>query len=208
MSVNMGLTDLRCDRSVLFFPLWHSLRRPTPVPDPLHQIVRTDTLAPAPPLGYRQPIVYNLKVAGSLARQVYLAEKLAPPTHLSSWTTAYAKIWSRATSASWYRQIMANGEWVKIGIYVGVAHNGGSMQRLTSSRDSYRASRHTVSSRSARSLVAATSSATSSRSRCELCAHTTAFGAGTQPGSFCHPVDEAWLMPKIMDGDRRLDERR
>lgn len=62
--------------------------------------------------------MYNFKVFTSLARQVYIAERLAPPTQLSSWTTAYAKIWSRATSAGWYRQIMANGEWVKIGVYV------------------------------------------------------------------------------------------
>jgi hypothetical protein len=69
--------------------------------------------------GYREPVVYNFKVFTSLCRQVYIAEKLAPPTNLSSWATAYAKIWSRATNPQWYRTIAQNGEWAKVGIYVG-----------------------------------------------------------------------------------------
>jgi F-type H+-transporting ATPase subunit g len=68
--------------------------------------------------GYRDPLMYNFKVFTSLCRQVYIAERLAPPTNLSAWTTAYAKIWSRATSAAWYKTIAQNGEWAKVGIYV------------------------------------------------------------------------------------------
>jgi hypothetical protein len=68
--------------------------------------------------GYREPLVYNWKVFTSLCRQVYIAEKLAPPTSLSTWIHAYAKIWSRATSPAYYRQIAQSGEWSKVAVYV------------------------------------------------------------------------------------------
>lgn len=69
-------------------------------------------------IGYREPLVYNWKVFTSLCRQVYIAEKLAPPTSLSTWIHAYAKIWSRATSPAYYRQIAQSGEWSKVAVYV------------------------------------------------------------------------------------------
>ncbi|KAJ9108782.1 hypothetical protein QFC21_000102 [Naganishia friedmannii] len=67
--------------------------------------------------GYREPIVYNWKVFTSLCRQVYIAEKLAPPTSLSTWVHAYAQIWSRATSPAYYKKIAQTGEWSKVAVY-------------------------------------------------------------------------------------------
>lgn len=75
-----------------------------------------------PPLttseGYAAPLKYNAKVVASIARQVYQAEKLAPPTNISAWANAYAQIWARGTSAQWYQSIAKNGEWAKVGVYV------------------------------------------------------------------------------------------
>lgn len=88
--------------------------------------------------GYREPLVYNWKVFTSLCRQVYIAEKLAPPTSLSTWVHAYAKIWSRATSPAYYRQIAQSGEWSKVAVYVsqrifpnGSGHSAQSMAGRT-----------------------------------------------------------------------------
>lgn len=81
---------------------------------------RAGTTVDAISAGYAQPIKYNAKVVASIARQVYQAEKLAPPTNLSTWANAYAQIWARGTSAQWYKSIAANGEWAKVGIYVSI----------------------------------------------------------------------------------------
>lgn len=68
--------------------------------------------------GYREPLVYNFQVFTSLCRQVYVAEKLAPPTSLATWAGAYARIWSRASSPQWWREVASSGQWVQLGIYV------------------------------------------------------------------------------------------
>ncbi|KAL1405088.1 hypothetical protein Q8F55_008711 [Vanrija albida] len=65
---------------------------------------------------YRAPLTYNWNVFTSLVRQVYKAEKLAPPTHLSQWATAYANIWARASSPAWWRSALESGEWAKVAI--------------------------------------------------------------------------------------------
>lgn len=70
--------------------------------------------------GYRQPIVYNAKVFASLCRQVYQAEKLAPPTNLSTWASAYAHIWARGTNFGWWRETLRSGAWVGVGVVVGL----------------------------------------------------------------------------------------
>jgi hypothetical protein len=62
--------------------------------------------------------VYNFKVLTSLARQVYIAEKLAPPTNLNTWINAYTKIWSSAVSPNYWKSIAQNGQWAKVGVYV------------------------------------------------------------------------------------------
>ena len=51
---------------------------------------------------YAEPVMYNLKVAGSIAKQVYIAEKLAPPTSLSQIQAAYRQIWACVSKASWW----------------------------------------------------------------------------------------------------------
>lgn len=66
---------------------------------------------------YSEPIKYNLKVAGSIAKQVYVAEGLAPPTSVSTISSAYRTIWSRVTDASYWAQLLTKGEWKRVGIY-------------------------------------------------------------------------------------------
>ena len=66
---------------------------------------------------YREPVVYNLSVARELAKQVYIAENLAPPRSFSTVTEVYKNAFARARDPSFWREIMANGSWAKIGIY-------------------------------------------------------------------------------------------
>ncbi|KAG7531625.1 hypothetical protein FFLO_04209 [Filobasidium floriforme] len=66
--------------------------------------------------GYKDPIVYNFKVLASLARQVYIAEKMAPPTNLSAYVNSYANIWSNAVSPNFWKGLAQNGQWAKVGV--------------------------------------------------------------------------------------------
>lgn len=66
---------------------------------------------------YAEPIVYNLKVAGSLAKQVYIAEKLAPPTSLSQIAAAYRQIWTTVSNPSWWTHSLPAGDWRKVMVY-------------------------------------------------------------------------------------------
>jgi F-type H+-transporting ATPase subunit g len=68
--------------------------------------------------GYREPIVYNAKVAGSLLRQVYQAEKMAFPTSLSTWARAYAEVYHTATSGAFWKQVISKGTWAGVGVAV------------------------------------------------------------------------------------------
>jgi hypothetical protein len=70
------------------------------------------------PAGYKDPIVYNFKVLASLARQVYIAEKMAPPTNLSAYVNSYANIWSNAVSPNFWKGLAQNGQWAKVGVVV------------------------------------------------------------------------------------------
>ncbi|SPO22726.1 related to ATP20 - subunit G of mitochondrial F1F0-ATP Synthase [Ustilago trichophora] len=67
--------------------------------------------------GYSEPIKYNLSVAGNIAKQVYIAEGLAPPTSLHSITSAYRHIWSKIADKSYWTQLLTKGDWKKVGIY-------------------------------------------------------------------------------------------
>ncbi|PWN51438.1 hypothetical protein IE53DRAFT_374098 [Violaceomyces palustris] len=67
--------------------------------------------------GYSEPLKYNLKVAGSLAKQVYVAEGLAPPTSVNTVTSAYKTLWSRASNINYWTELLSNGGWKKVGIY-------------------------------------------------------------------------------------------
>ena len=69
------------------------------------------------PTGYREPLMYNLSVARELLKQVYVAERLAPPTSLSTITSAYQTLWARASNPGYWREILKNGEWQRVGVY-------------------------------------------------------------------------------------------
>lgn len=68
-------------------------------------------------VGYREPIMYNLAVARELAKQVYVAERLAPPTSLGTVANAYSTLWSRASNMSYWQDLARTGEWKKVGVY-------------------------------------------------------------------------------------------
>ncbi|SNX82352.1 related to ATP20 - subunit G of mitochondrial F1F0-ATP Synthase [Melanopsichium pennsylvanicum] len=67
--------------------------------------------------GYSEPIKYNLSVASNIAKQVYVAEGLAPPTSINTITSAYRQIWSKASDKSYWTQLLTKGNWKKVGIY-------------------------------------------------------------------------------------------
>ena len=69
------------------------------------------------PQAYRAPLWYNLSVAREFLKQVYLAERLQPPTNPQTWSTAYTTLAQRAQNPSYWRGIFKSGEWAKVGIY-------------------------------------------------------------------------------------------
>jgi len=66
---------------------------------------------------YRQPLMYNLSVGRELLKQVYIAERLQPPTSLSTITDAYSTLWARAKNPTYWRDIAQSGEWARVGVY-------------------------------------------------------------------------------------------
>lgn len=46
-----------------------------------------------------------------------MAEGLAPPTSISSVTSAYRHMWSKASSQSYWAQVLTKGDWRRLGIY-------------------------------------------------------------------------------------------
>jgi len=68
--------------------------------------------------GYREPLMYNLSVAREVLKQVYVAERLAPPTSFSTITSAYQTLWARASNPGYWREILNNGDWQRVGVYV------------------------------------------------------------------------------------------
>ncbi|THH31198.1 hypothetical protein EUX98_g2966 [Antrodiella citrinella] len=66
---------------------------------------------------YRQPLVYNFSVAKEFLKQVYVAERLQPPTSVNAFTSAYSTLWARASNPQYWREIAQSGEWTKVGIY-------------------------------------------------------------------------------------------
>ncbi|CCF54932.1 hypothetical protein NDA11_003760 [Ustilago hordei] len=67
--------------------------------------------------GYSEPIKYNLSVASNIAKQVYVAEGLAPPTSLNTILSAYRQIWSKASDKAYWAQLLTKGDWKHVGIY-------------------------------------------------------------------------------------------
>lgn len=68
-----------------------------------------------PALG--ETLGYNLRVAGSIAKQVYVAEGLAPPRSFGVVQDAYKTLYERASNPNYWSQIWNNGEWRKVAIY-------------------------------------------------------------------------------------------
>ncbi|KAH7910520.1 hypothetical protein BJ138DRAFT_1126806 [Hygrophoropsis aurantiaca] len=66
---------------------------------------------------YRQPLTYDFEVARALLKQIYVAERLQPPTSVSAVTSAYGTMWGRASNPAYWREILRTGEWAKVGIY-------------------------------------------------------------------------------------------
>ena len=68
-------------------------------------------------LAYRKPLLYNLSVGRELLKQVYIAERLQPPTNISTIKSAYSTLWSRASNPAYWKDITRSGEIAKVGIY-------------------------------------------------------------------------------------------
>lgn len=66
---------------------------------------------------YAEPLIYYTKVAGALAKQVYIAEKLAPPTSLQTIMGAYRTMWEKATNLSFWTHTVPAGEWKSLLVY-------------------------------------------------------------------------------------------
>lgn len=61
-------------------------------------------------------LTYNLRVAGSLFKQVYIAEGLAPPKSFSTIREAYQTMYTRAINPEYWTKMFNNGEWKKFAI--------------------------------------------------------------------------------------------
>ena len=75
-----------------------------------------------PTAAYRQPLTYNLSVTREVLKQIYVAERLQPPTSVSQVTSAYLTLWRRAASPSYWREVARSGEWARIGVYAAEAY--------------------------------------------------------------------------------------
>jgi hypothetical protein len=57
-----------------------------------------------------QTIAYT-KLAGAVGKQVYIAEKMAPPTSLGEITSAVASVVGKARNAQYWQGLISSGEW-------------------------------------------------------------------------------------------------
>ncbi|CAD6984237.1 unnamed protein product [Tilletia controversa] len=64
-----------------------------------------------------ESVVYNLRTEGALAKQVYVAKRLAPPTSTESILSACKSIWAFASNPVQWVRLVQNGEWKKVGVY-------------------------------------------------------------------------------------------
>ena len=67
--------------------------------------------------GYREPLLYNVSVVREFLKQVYVAERLQPPTSFTTVSNAYSAIWARVRNPAYFREIVQSGEWAKVGVY-------------------------------------------------------------------------------------------
>ncbi|CDZ96617.1 Mitochondrial F1F0-ATP synthase, subunit g/ATP20 [Phaffia rhodozyma] len=66
---------------------------------------------------YQSKLIYNIRVAGELAKQVYIGQKLAPPTSVGEVTSAWANAVGKATDKNYWFGISKNGQWTTLGLY-------------------------------------------------------------------------------------------
>ncbi|KAF8520255.1 mitochondrial ATP synthase g subunit-domain-containing protein [Hysterangium stoloniferum] len=66
---------------------------------------------------YRAPLAYNIAVAKELLKQVYVAERLQPPLSPQTWVETYTTLFQHARNPSYWREIVNNGQWKKVGLY-------------------------------------------------------------------------------------------
>lgn len=94
-------------------------------------------IAPVNVSSLTDSLTYNLRVAGSLMKQVYIAEGLAPPKSFSTIREAYQTMYTRAIDANYWSKMVNNGEWKKFALY-GIEAYGiftiGEMVRMLPSR--------------------------------------------------------------------------
>ncbi|KAJ3759070.1 mitochondrial ATP synthase g subunit-domain-containing protein [Lentinula raphanica] len=66
---------------------------------------------------YKEPVLYNFAVFREIAKQVYRAESLSPPSSIDVVRSAYRTMWTNATSKAFWQNAISNGEVAKLGIY-------------------------------------------------------------------------------------------
>ncbi|KAG8980211.1 hypothetical protein FRB90_007750 [Tulasnella sp. 427] len=64
---------------------------------------------------YRGPVVYNSQVFLQVLKQVYRAEKLAPP-NLAEVQSAYKTLFDNAKSLKYWQDLWASGLWKKVAV--------------------------------------------------------------------------------------------
>ncbi|KAK4691408.1 F-type H+-transporting ATPase subunit g, partial [Phenoliferia sp. Uapishka_3] len=65
---------------------------------------------------YKEPIVGNAAVAREVLKQVYVAEKLSPPS-LAQVQQTYSSFFNSAKDLGYWRNLYESGQWKKFGIY-------------------------------------------------------------------------------------------
>ncbi|RPD55031.1 hypothetical protein L226DRAFT_548042 [Lentinus tigrinus ALCF2SS1-7] len=65
---------------------------------------------------YREPLAYNFAVFREVLKQVYVAERLQPPS-LSTFQSVYSSLWARARNPQYWRELARSGDLTKVGIY-------------------------------------------------------------------------------------------
>jgi F-type H+-transporting ATPase subunit g len=71
---------------------------------------------------YREPLVNNILVVREMGKQIYIQEKLQPPTNPQAIREAYEEFYHKASSGSWWRDILGSGEWKRIFLYAAEAY--------------------------------------------------------------------------------------
>lgn len=60
--------------------------------------------------------MYNYQVAREFLKQIYVAERLQPPS-LSTVQSVYKSLWANATSPAYIRELVSSGAYLKVGVY-------------------------------------------------------------------------------------------